>query len=583
MTEEFKPQSETNDRADKSQESASVLEPVEIGQEGESAQSAMAETKENEVIAEARTPKKKRHIARIVIAVLIVVMVGVGYLKRDSLFGGKAADEPAALGDQAKADLKVLYWVDPMHPNYKSDKPGKAPDCGMDLLPVYESGISPSNLPEGAFLINAEKQQLIGVTYGEVTSEQVSKTLRAVGRLAYDETKISHVHTKIEGWIEDVYVDFTGKPVKKGDPLLTIYSPELLQTQQEFLLAIRGRKELAGSSFRGAAIGAESLYESTRRRLELWDISEGQIQEIERTGKTKKAMPLYAPATGIVLTRNAYPKQRIMPDTELYTVADLSSIWVLADIYEYEATEVILGQTATVTLTYLPSRTFRGKITYIYPQVDPTTRTLKVRIEIPNPNLMLKPDMFANVELNINYGKKLIVPQEAVMDSGSEQTVFVALEGGYFEPRRVMLGAKVDGKYIVLEGLKAGERIVTSGNFLVDSESKLKSAAGGMGMPGMNHGGGAPSGGKQSPQVDHSQHQQGGQQPSQAKPEDHSQHQQQAAPQVKQEDHLQHQAKPQRKTLYWYDPMHPNYKSDKPGKAPDCGMDLLPKYADEKK
>jgi hypothetical protein len=246
MTEEFKPQSETNDRADKSQESASVLEPVEIGQEGESAQSAMAETKENEVIAEARTPKKKRHIARIVIAVLIVVMVGVGYLKRDSLFGGKAADEPAALGDQAKADLKVLYWVDPMHPNYKSDKPGKAPDCGMDLLPVYESGISPSNLPEGAFLINAEKQQLIGVTYGEVTSEQVSKTLRAVGRLAYDETKISHVHTKIEGWIEDVYVDFTGKPVKKGDPLLTIYSPELLQSWRS-----GGAKSWRGVHFAG--------------------------------------------------------------------------------------------------------------------------------------------------------------------------------------------------------------------------------------------------------------------------------------------------------------------------------------------
>ena len=610
MTEETKSLAETNGQL---QEHTSIIDPVEIAQEGKTAQSAMAETKEDEANAQARTPKKKRQIARIIIAVLIVSMIGVGYVKRDSLkklFGGKASDESAASGDQAKADLKVLYWVDPMHPSYKSDKPGKAPDCGMDLVPVYEGGISPSNLPEGAFLISTEKQQLIGVTYGEASSEQVSKTLRAVGRLAYDETKISHVHTKIEGWIEDVYVDFIGKPVKKGEPLLTIYSPELLQTQQEFLLAIKGRKELAESSFRGAAIGAESLYESARRRLELWDITEEQIQEIERTGKTKKSLPLYAPATGIVLTRNAYSKQRIMPDTELYTVADLSSIWVLADIYEYEAPEVILGQTAAVTLTYLPGRAFRGKITYIYPQVDPTTRTLKVRIEIPNPNFMLKPDMFANVELNINYGKKLVVPQEAVMDSGREQTVFVALEGGYFEPRRVMLGAKVDGKYIVLEGLKAGERIVTSGNFLVDSESKLKSAAGGMGMPGMNHGGGAPSGGKQSPQVDHSQHQQGAQQPSQAQPEDHSQHQQQAAPQVKQEDHSQHQpkskakkpeledhsqhepaaqdhsqhqAKPQRKILYWYDPMHPSYKSDKPGKAPDCGMELVPKYADEKK
>ncbi len=621
MTDEIKSKSETNDAADKSQEHVSIIEPVETAQEDKETQTVTAEAKENEGAVQARAPKKKRHIARIVIAVIVVAMISVGYLKRDSLeklFGAKANGESAASGGETKADLKVLYWVDPMHPTYKSDKPGKAPDCGMDLVPVYESSTTASNLPEGAFLISAQKQQLIGVTYGEVTSEQVSKTIRAVGRLAYDETRISHVHTKIEGWIEDVYVDFTGKPVKKGDPLLTVYSPDLLQTQQEFLLALKGRKELAESSFRGAATGAESLYESARRRLELWDITEEQIQEIERTGKTKKSLPLYAPATGIVLTRNAYPKQRIMPDTELYTVADLSNIWVVADIYEYEAPEVNLGQSATVTLTYLPGRTFRGKITYIYPQVDATTRTLKVRVEIPNPNFTLKPDMFANVELNINYGKKLVVPQEAVMDSGSEQIVFVALDGGYFEPRRVKLGAKVDGKYVILEGLRAGERIVTSGNFLVDSESKLKSAAGGMGMPGMNHGGGAPSGGKQSPQVDHSQHQQGAQQPSQAKPEDHSQHQ--AAPQAKPEDHSQHQpkskvkgpepedhsqhspaaqdhsqhqggavdhskhqTKPARKILYWTCTMHTHYRGTGPGKCPECGMDLVPKYADEKK
>ena len=565
--------------------------------------------------------QKRRPRLRWVLFLLIVGLAVAGYWQRErlsKLFTNKATDQTASTEGKAagqKDDLKVLYWVDPMHPNYKSDKPGKAPDCGMDLVPVYENGATPSSVPQDAFVISPEKQQLIGVTYGQVAYEPLSKTLRTVGRLAFDETKISHVHTKIEGWIEDVYVDFTGKLVEKGQPLLTIYSPDLLQTQQEYLLAIRGRRELAESSFREASAGAESLYESARRRLELWDISDEQIKDIERTGKPKKSLPLYAPAGGFVLTRNAFPKQRVMPDSDLYTIADLSTVWVVADIYEYEAPEVMLGQRANVTLTYFPGRTFTGKITYIYPQVDPTTRTLKVRIEIPNPNYLLKPDMFANVELKIDYGKKLIVPQEAVLDSGSEQTVYVALDGGYFQPRKVQLGPKVDNRYVVLGGLKAGERIVTSGNFLVDSESRLKSAAGGMGMPGMNHGG-APAGGG----ADHSQHQPGGQPATQAAPEDHSQHNRNGnvVPQANQEDdsqhqpkpgkvspqpedhskhnpadhsqhqvapvdHSQHEAEPQQKILYWYDPMHPNYKSDKPGTAPDCGMNLVPKYAGEKK
>ena len=559
-----------------------------------------------------RRPQKRRPRLRWALLLLIVGLAFAGFWQRErllKLFNAKATDQTGATESHVaghKDDLKVLYWVDPMHPNYKSDKPGKAPDCGMDLVPVYENGATPTSVPQDAFLISPEKQQLIGVTYGQVAYEPLSKTLRTVGRLAYDETKISHVHTKIDGWIEDVYVDFTGKQVSQGQPLLTVYSPDLLQSQQEYLLALKGRKELAESSLREAAAGADSLYESARRRLELWDITDAQIKELERTGKPSKALPIYAPASGFVLARNAYPKQRVTADSDLYTIADLSNIWVIADVYEYEAPEVMLGQRADVTLTYFPGRTFTGKVTYIYPQVDATTRTLKVRVEIANPNTVLKPDMFANVELKIDYGKKLVVPQEAVLDSGSEQIVYISLDGGYFQPRKVQLGPKVDNRYIVLGGLKAGERIVTSGNFLIDSESRLKSAAGGMGMPGMNHGGGA----------DHSQHQPGGKPPSQVNPEDHSQHggvsppagsedhsAHQAKPgktdarpedhsqhspadhsghQAAPVDHSQHQATPQRKILYWVDPMHPNYKSDKPGKAPDCGMDLVPQYADQK-
>ncbi len=386
-----------------------------------------------------------------------------------------------------------------------------------------------ADMPEGAFQITPEKQQLIGVQFGEAQYKPVSKPLRTVGRLAYDETTVTRIHAKVEGWIEQVYVDFTGKLVRKGQPLISIYSPELLQTQQEFLLARRGRAELSRSPFREAVTGAASLYEAARKRLELWDISQAQIRELERSGKPVKALTLYAPADGFVLARSAFPKQRITPETELYAIADLSTIWVLADIYEYEAPEIKVSQPVKITLAYFPGRIYRGRVAYIYPQLDNTTRTLKVRIELPNPGFALKPDMFANVEAEIYYGQHIVVPEEAVMDSGAEQLVFVAHEGGYFEPRKVKLGAKVDNEFIVLSGLKAGERVVTSANFLIDSESKLKAAAGGMGMPGMSRGG-APAGGKPSPQTG---------------PEDHSQHQQmqtpQAKPQKKTTDHSGHQ------------------------------------------
>ena len=198
--------------------------------------------------------------------------------------------------------------------------------------------------------------------------------------------------------------------------------------------------------------------------------------------------------SGFVTARNAYENQRITPDTELYAIADLSTVWAIADFYEYEIHEVQLGQTVMLTIDSFPGRTFRGKVTYIYPQLDNTTRTLRVRAEFPNPDFTLKPEMYANADLKIDYGQRLAIPQEAVLDSGAEQMVFVALEGGYFEPRKVVLGDRVDNRVIVLSGLKAGEKIVTSGNFLIDSESKLKSAAGGMGIPGMEHG--AASGGK---------------------------------------------------------------------------------------
>src|SRR5215475_2105650 len=411
---------------------------------------------------------KKRPVFRLIALLLVIGLVGASYVYRKRLL--PPGSKETAQSEQT-SERKVLYWVDPMHPAYKFDKPGKAPDCGMDLTPVYadETTAAGTNLPEGAFHITPEKQQLIGVKYGAAEFKTVSRTLRAVGRLAWDETKITRVHPRVEGWIEEVFVDFIGKQVVKGQPLISVYSPELWQTQQEYLLALKGRDELANSPFREAVAGSASLVAATRKRLELWDIEMAQLEHLEHTGKPFKALKLYAPSDGFVLTRNAFPKQRVTPETELYTIADLSTIWVIADIYEYEAPEIKIGRPATVTLSYFPGRSYRGNVTYIYPQLDNATRTLKVRIEIANPGFALKPDMFANVELAIGYGKQVVVPQEAVMDSGAEQLVFVANEGGYFEPRKVRLGAKVDNEFIVLGGLKAGERVVTSANFLIDS------------------------------------------------------------------------------------------------------------------
>ena len=385
------------------------------------------------------------------------------------------------------AALLVLVAIGIMAFIYMQNRPRPVPTPTSVDLPTYTTSTA-GEMPPTAFRITPEKQQLIGVQYGTVEYQRISKSLRAVGKVAYDETKLTRINPKIEGWIETVYVDFTGKLVQKGQPLLSIYSPDLVQTQQEYLLAIKGRRQIGESPFSEAVNFSESLVQSARRRLELWDVSEKQIQELEQRGTASRTMIMYAPASGFVMTRNAFPRQREMPETELYTLADLSTVWIIADVYEFEAADVKLGQPATVTLSSFPEREFTGKITYIFPQVDNATRTLKVRIELANKGFALKADMFADVVLQINYGNKLVVPQEAVMDSGSEQLVYVSLDDGYFEPRKIQIGAKVDDKYVVLGGLQAGERIVTSGNFLIDSESKLKSASSGMGAPGTDHG-----------------------------------------------------------------------------------------------
>jgi len=333
----------------------------------------------------------------------------------------------------------------------------------------------------GTVQITPERQQLIGVRVGKVEMRPLEKVIRTVGKVDYDERRVVTVSPKIGGWIEDLYVDFTGRFVRQGEPLLTIYSPELVSTQEEYLIALRAKQDLLKSPFSEVVSSGESLAESARRRLKLWDISEGQIKALEESGQPRKTLTLYAPYSGFVLEKMAYKGMNVMPGMALFKLADLSTVWLYADIYEYELPFIRLGQQASIQLSYLPGEIFSGKVIYLYPSLNPETRTAKVRFEFQNPHGKLKPEMFANVEIKVPLGRRLVVPEGAIIDTGLRQMAIVDKGDGYFEPREVKVGAKVDHYYEVTMGLKAGERVVTSANFLIDSESKFKEAVGAMG------------------------------------------------------------------------------------------------------
>jgi multidrug efflux pump subunit AcrA (membrane-fusion protein) len=404
-------------------------------------------------------------------------------------YAGENNATPNTNASASGGERKVLYWYDAMSPQHHYNKPGKAPD-GMDLVPQYAEGNTSQSgsaataaaMPAGTVKITPDKQQLIGVRTETVERQSLARSVRTTGQLTSDETKLAHVHVKVNGYIDKAYVDYVGQLVKKGQPLFTLYSPDLVATEEEYLIAKRGAKDLGTSQFPEVSQGAQSLLRSTRERLKLWDISDEQIKKLDDTGEVTKTSTFYSPVSGFVTDRKAFPQTAVTPDMDLYLISDLSTIWVNADVYEYEVPFVKVGQTADMQLSYYAGKSYTGKITYIYPTVDPVSRTVKVRIEFPNPNFDLKPQMFANVQLRINYGKQIVVPQEAIMDSGDKQYVFVVHEGGAFEPRIIQMGAKFEGNVVVLSGLNAGETIVTSGNFLIDSESRLKSA-----MSGMQH------------------------------------------------------------------------------------------------
>jgi len=332
--------------------------------------------------------------------------------------------------------------------------------------------------------LSPEQRQMIGVTYGTVEQTSLKKTIRAVGRIDFDERRLADVNFKIGGWVQDLFVDYTGKPVRKGEPLLTLYSPDLVTSQEEYLLALHTRDQLARSTLPEAINGSQGLVEAARRRLLLWDLTPQQLKALEERGTPQTYLTLHAPLSGTVVEKEVVKGMRIEPGMRLYRIADLSSVWLYADIYEYEVPLVHEGQDVTISLSYYPGETFSGKITYVYPYLDTQTRTNKVRLEFANPQGKLKPGMYANSEILIDLGTVLTVPESAVLQSGRRQLVFVDQGQGVFAPREVKLGVKADARFAVLEGLTAGERVVTSGNFLLDSESKLQSATSMMAMMG---------------------------------------------------------------------------------------------------
>jgi RND family efflux transporter MFP subunit len=384
---------------------------------------------------------------------------------------------------QTSEQRRALYYVDPMDPNNRSDKPGKAPD-GMDLVPVYsdeaateDAGGVPGYAP---VKISRDRQQMMGVTVEEAKLMNLEDSIRTVGRVVPDETRSHHVHTKFEGFIEELFVDYVGKFVRRGEALFSIYSPELVATQKEYLLALRAQEQF-GPLASSQALAGIDLVGSARQRLSLWDISADQIAQIEKTGQPIRALNFYSSFTGFVIAKTAVHGMRVMPGDSLYDIIDLSTVWVLADVYEVNLPFVRMGQPAEVRLSYQPGRVWKGRVTYLYPTVEEKTRTAKVRLEIPNSGGTLKPEMYADVEFKGNLGKALAVPESAVLSTGERALVFVTKGEGVFEPREVTTGVKIRNYYAIKSGLSAGEKVATGANFLLDSESKLKAAISGAG------------------------------------------------------------------------------------------------------
>lgn len=342
---------------------------------------------------------------------------------------------------------------------------------GMDS-PVEEA----LSDPRAEINLDLRRRQLSGVRTAPVERAAATRTLRTVGVVAYDETRLVDVNLQIEGWIRELHADFTGKPVERGDPLFTLYSPELLSTEQEYVLALDTREALRGSQVSGVRDHADRLVASARRRLELWDLPADHLAMLDTTGEAQPTVTFRSPSSGYVIEKTVVQGAYVAPGQTLYRIADLSRVWVDADVYERDTSFVAEGRAATVTLDAYPGERFAGRVVYVYPYVDASTRAMKVRLELANPAGRLRPGMFANVELEAPLGVITLVPTDAVVDSGRRQLVFVAEGDGYFLPRDVRVGHRLGDRVQILEGLEEGEQVAASATFFLDSESQLRAS-----------------------------------------------------------------------------------------------------------
>ncbi|MDG4475803.1 efflux RND transporter periplasmic adaptor subunit [Thiovibrio frasassiensis] len=382
-----------------------------------------------------------------------------------------------------EAHAETQKYTCSMHPFIIRDKPGNCPICGMTLTPLKTAGPGKGaqpgkeNTQGGVITIDPVTQQNMGVRLATVSRRDMSRTIRTVGLVGYEEPHQYSLNSKIDGWIERLYVNETGSQVKKGAPLLEIYSPDLVTAQEEYLLALRNKGALANSEVPEIAASGSRLLEASRKRLRYWDISEAQIKNLEKTGTAKKTLTLYAKNSGVITQKKISEGMFVKAGMELFQIADISTVWVYADIYEYELPWLKVGQTASIQLPY-QREPVRGRISTIYPYVEAKTRTVKARIDLANPGFELKPDMYVNVSIETQAIKNVLaIPVEAVINSGAQQRVFVALGDGKFQPRLVKLGLQTEDGFVqVVQGLSEKERIVVSAQFMLDSESTLRAA-----------------------------------------------------------------------------------------------------------
>jgi Cu(I)/Ag(I) efflux system membrane fusion protein len=390
-------------------------------------------------------------------------------------------------GGTAGQPRRILYYRNPMGLNDTSPVP-KKDSMGMDYIPVYDGDV-----PEGPQVkISLNRLQTLGVKTEAAAGRSMSRTIRAVGTIEASERGLYTVSPKFEGWITTLYVNTTGATVKRGQPLLAVYSPELVTAQEEYRVAVQTLQSMQDASPEARA-NMQSLVEGGLQRLRNWDIADADLAELKAGKGAQRSLPLRSPADGVVIELAARAGMRFMPGEPLFQIADLSSVWIVANVFEQDLGLVHTGQTATLSLAAYPGREFTGKVTFVYPTVQPETRTARIRIELPNETGLLKPDLYGTVEIVAGDTVAAVsIPESAVLDSGTRRVVLIERGGGVFEPREVELGARGDGYVEVVKGLSDGERVVVNGNFLIDAESNLKAALGAMGGGHAAHGGSAP-------------------------------------------------------------------------------------------